>query len=139
MGEVNITPYLFFSGNCKEAMEFYKSVFGGELSMQTMAEAPKEAQMPGANPTDVMHARLKGTVDIMASDSGKASDHTAKIELSINGRGADEAKLRPIFDKLAEGGQVKMPLTKMFWGDMYGQLTDKYGIDWMMNIGDSMA
>lgn len=139
MANLNIVPYLFFKGNAKEAMEFYKNVFGGELTVQTMGDAPKEAQMPGAKPTDVMHAHLTGQVNLMASDSSQASDKTAKIELSLNGSSADEAQMREIFDKLSEGGNVKMPLTKMFWGDIYGQLTDKYNVDWMMNIGDSMS
>ncbi|HEX5448248.1 MAG TPA: VOC family protein [Candidatus Saccharimonadales bacterium] len=139
MDQLSITPYLFFKGNAREAMEFYKSVFGGELNIQTMGQSPKEAQMPGANPDSVMHARLKGPINLLASDSQNASDHAAKIELSINGGSAEENKMRAMFDKLSEGGNVKMKLEKMFWGDIYGQLTDKYGVDWMMNIGDSMA
>jgi len=139
MASFRIDPYLFFKGDAKQAMEFYKEVFGGELTVQTMAEAGPEMQMPGAKPTDVMHARLKGPVNLMASDSGKASDKMAKVELAINGTSADEATMREIFDKLAEGGEVKMKLDKMPWGDIYGQLTDKFGIDWMMDIGDSMS
>jgi PhnB protein len=139
MANLSIVPYLFFKGNAKEAMEFYKDVFGGELTIQTMAEAGPDMQMPGANPDDVMHARLKGSFEIMASDSGKASDKMAKVELAINGPSADEAKMREMFDKLAGGGEVKMKLQKMPWGDIYGQITDKFGVDWMMDIGDSMS
>ena len=137
MAAMSVVPYLFFKGNCKEAMGFYKSVFGGELNIQTMGDVPKEAQMPGADPNNVMHAALRGPITLYASDSRQASEHTAKIELTIGG--TDEAQMRQIFDKLAEGGKVKMALQKMFWGDIYGQLTDKYGIDWMMNIGDSLT
>lgn len=137
---LSIVPYLFFKGNCKEAMEFYKSVFGGELTVQKMSESPEAMQMPGANPDDVMHARLKeGAFEIMASDSGKASDKMAKVELAINGPSSEETRMREVFDKLAEGGEVKMKLEKMPWGDIYGQLTDKFGVDWMMDIGDSMS
>jgi PhnB protein len=128
MANISLEPYLFFKGNCKEAMEFYKNVFGGELTMQTMADTPKEAQM---------HASLKGPVNLMASDSSMASDKTAKVELSLGG--TDEAQMRKIFDGLAEGGKVRMPLEKQFWGDVFGNLTDKYSVDWMMNIGDSMS
>ncbi len=137
MANISVEPYLFFKGKAKEAMEFYKSVFGGELEVSTMADSPKEAQMPGANPTDVMHASLKGPVNLMASDSSKASDKAAKVELSLGG--TDEAQMRKIFDGLAGGGQVRMPLKKQFWGDIFGSVTDKYGVDWMMNIGDSMS
>lgn len=133
MEKVELAPYLFFQGNAKEAMEFYKSVFGGDLRIQTMDEVPSEAQMPEANPNDVMHARLDGgLVVLMASDSKNASPKAAKIELSLSG--SDESQLREAFDKLAEGGKVNMPLSKMFWGDLFGQLSDKYDIDWMVNI-----
>lgn len=138
MGKLSLEPYLFFQGNCQEAMEFYKSVFGGELTSQTIAEAPKGVPtMPGSKPTDVMHASLKGgAVDLMASDSSKASSKAAKVELSLGG--TDEAEMRQIFDALAEGGEVKMALKKEFWGDIFGSLSDKYGVDWMMNIGPGM-
>ncbi len=139
MEKLNVVPYLFFRGNCQKAMEFYKDVFGGELAIQTMAEAGPEMQMPGAKPTDVMHARLKGAFEIMASDSPKASDKTAKVELAINGPSSAEPEMREMFDKLSDGGKVSMKLAKMPWGDIYGQLTDKFGVDWMMDIGDSLS
>ncbi len=135
MAQLSLEPYLFFNGNAREAMEFYKLVFGGELNISTIAEVPAGTPtMPGSKPTDVMHASLKGgAVEIMATDSQKASDHSAKIELCIGG--TDEALMRQIFDKLADGGKVKVKLDKQFWGDIFGSLTDKYGVDWMMMIG----
>jgi PhnB protein len=140
MANLNIVPYLFFKGNAHEAMKFYKDVFGGELTVQKMSESPEAMQMPGAKPDDVRHARLKdGAFEIMASDSGKASDKMAKVELSINGPSSAEAEMREIFKKLSDAGEVKMELAPMPWGDIYGQLTDKFGIDWMMDIGDSMS
>jgi PhnB protein len=140
MANLSLVPYLFFKGNAKEAMEFYKNVFGGQLTVQKMSESPEAMQMPGANPDDVMHARLKdGTFELMASDSSKASDKMAKVELAINGPGSAEAQMREIFKKLSEGGEVKMELAAMPWGDIYGQITDKFGVDWMMDIGDSMS
>jgi len=140
MAGLSLVPYLFFKGNCKEAMEFYKEAFGGTLTIQTMAEAGQDMQMPDSKPTDVMHARLKdGSFELMASDSGKASDKMAKVELAINGPSSEEEKMRQIFKKLSDGGEVKMELEKMPWGDLYGQFTDKFGVDWMMDIGDSMS
>jgi PhnB protein len=129
MSNVLLDPYLFFNGNAAEAMEFYKSVFGGELNISKMGDAPD------TKPEDkdkVMHALLDGDVRIMASDSSQASPEAKKVELSLSGE--DEAKLRGYFDGLAAGGNVKMPLQKQFWGDIYGQVTDKYGIEWMVNI-----
>ncbi len=130
MGEVKLDPYLFFNGNAKEAMEFYKSVFGGKLDISLTDDAP---DYPGKVKGQIMHAMLSGgDVRLMASDSSKASATSAKIELSLSGD--DEAKLNKIFEDLSRGGKAKMPLEKQFWGDTFGTLTDKYGIDWMVNI-----
>lgn len=127
MAKISIETYLFFKGNAKEAMEFYKGVFGGELEVSTMADSPPEAQMPGAKPTDVMHASLKGLVNIMASDSQTASDKAAKVELSLGG--TDEAEMRNVFDQLSAGGKIFMPLKKESWGDVFGSFTDKFGVE----------
>jgi PhnB protein len=138
MANLSLEPYLFFKGNCREAMEFYKSVFGGELQVneadpEQMGDMPNKDWFKGK----IMHCSLKGPVNLMASDSPTASDKTAKIELSLGG--TDEAAMRKVFDALAEGGHIKMPLEKQFWGDIYGQIADKYNVDWMMNIGSGMG
>ncbi len=135
MAKISLEPYLFFKGNCREAMEFYKEVFGGELRFdeadpEQMGDMPNKDWFKGK----LMHCSLKGPVNLMASDSPIASNKTAKVELSLGG--TDEPEMRKIFDNLAEGGKVKMPLKKQFWGDIYGQLEDKYGVEWMMNIGE---
>jgi PhnB protein len=129
-----LVPYLFFNGNCKEAMEFYHGIFGGEITMQFMSEVPDDsAKMPGSKDSDVMHASISGgEVALMASDSTMASEKAAKVELSINGD--DEAAMRAIFEKLSEDGEVRQALEKQFWGDTFGSLRDKFGVDWMMNI-----
>lgn len=133
MGKIYLDPYLFFDGNCKEAMEFYKTVFGGKLEMQTMGEAPVDMPDKKARKNQIMHALLSGgDIKLMASDSSKASPKAAKIELSLSG--PDEDKLRKIFSSLGKGGKVNAPLEKQFWGDIFGQLRDKFGIDWMINI-----
>jgi PhnB protein len=138
MADINLEPYLFFNGNCREAMEFYKSVFGGEVTYND-ADPDQMGDMPNKDwfKGKIMHASLRGPVNIMASDSPTASDKAAKVELSLGG--TDEKMMRETFDKLAEGGKVKMPLKKEFWGDTYGQILDKYGIEWMMNIGSNMS
>lgn len=134
MNDVMLDPYIFFNGNCREAMEFYKDVFGGELTVQTYGEVP--GGVPGADKNNkdwLMHARLEGgAVKLMGSDTEKASAEAKKITLSLGG--TDEAKLRAIFDKLSAGGKVTSPLKKEFWGDIYGGLTDKFGVEWMVNI-----
>jgi len=118
-------------------MEFYKGVFGGELYIQLMDDVPEDAMPPGSTKEElkgrVMHAALSGgAAHLFASDSKKASDKAAKIELSLNG--SNDAKLRQIFEALSEGGKVSMPLSKQFWGAEFGQLTDKYNVEWMVNI-----
>ena len=136
MDKVTLEPYIFFKGNCREAMEFYKTVFGGELEMQTMGEVPADVDMPRKEATKdwIMHASLKGgAINLMASDGQNASPKAAKIELSLGG--TDEDQMRKMFDALSEGGKVTKPLEKEFWGDIFGMLTDRYGVDWMMNIG----
>jgi len=135
MSDVTLDVYLYFSGNCREAMEFYEGVFGGELHTQTYGDVPGAAPDDDGEATKdwLMHARLEGgLIKLMASDTKRASPAVAKIDLSLGG--SDEAKLRQIFDKLSEGGQVKSALKKEFWGDIFGSLTDKYGVNWMVNI-----
>jgi PhnB protein len=132
MEGVTLNPYLFFSGNCREAMEFYKGVFGGTLNVQTYDEVP--GQQAGAMKGKVMHASLTdGDAHLMASDSPQPDRlGTGKISLSLSG--TDEQKLRTTFDRLAAGGKVTSALKKEFWGDIYGSLTDRFGVEWMVNI-----
>ncbi len=128
-----LTPYLTFNGNAAEAMRFYQSVLGGELSMQTfgdakMAKTPKEKDR-------IVHAVLKNeALSLMASDGqvSKKVKFGDNISMSISGEEGDE--LRQVFKKLAKGGTVDMPLAKQFWGDTFGMLTDKFGVHWMVNI-----
>lgn len=143
MASVNLEVYLFFNGNCREAMEFYKSIFGGELFVQTLGDSPKDMlrqmKIDESRYGEIMHARLKTErFNLLASDSQKASPEAKKVSLTINGPSSNEDQMRQMFDKLAVGGKVFQPLEKMFWGDIFGSLTDKFGVEWMMNIGESM-
>lgn len=135
MAKIDLEPYIFFNGNCREAMDFYKSVFGGELTMQKLSEVPPQPGMEidESRKDEIMHASLKGDVNLMASDSKAASPEAKKVTLSLGG--TDEQKMRQIFDALSEGGQVISALKKEFWGDTFGMLKDKFGVEWMMNIG----
>jgi|SRR3989338_7419017 len=129
-----LTPYLNFNGNTAEAMKFYQSILGGELSIQTFEDA-KMAKTPEEK-NRTMHAALKNdTLSFMASDGpvGRSPHFGDNIHMSIVGSG--EAKLTEFFNKLAKGGKVTMPLAKQFWGDTFGMLTDKFGVHWMINIG----
>lgn len=134
MEGVTVNAYLFFDGNCREAMEFYRQAFGGELFIQTFGEVDKSC--PEAMKDGVMHARLNaGDVILMASDT--PADEvlgTGKISLAIGG--TDEKRLRQLFESLSTGGKVGHELKKEAWGDIYGDLRDKYNVQWMVNITD---
>jgi PhnB protein len=135
MANIQLDAYLFFTGNCLEAMEFYKSVFGGDLKMQTYGEVPgeKPKEMEG-HEDKVMHSLLSGgDIRLMASDSTRGKPFGRSF-ISLSLSGADEKRLQDIFDKLAKGGKVDEPLKKQFWGDTFGALTDKFGVEWMVNI-----
>jgi PhnB protein len=128
-----LTPYLNFNGNTAEAMRFYQSILGGELTMQTFGEAkmsssPKDKDL-------IVHAALKNdSLSLMASD-GQPSQKVKfgdNIHMSIAGQ--DNGKLTDVFSKLGRGGKVDMPLAKQFWGDTFGMVTDKFGVHWMVNI-----
>ena len=133
MADIQLDPYIFFTGECKEAMDFYKGVFGGDLKMQTYDEVPEEAKMPGME-GKIMHSLLSGgAIRLMASDGTRKDPYPAgPISLSMSG--SDEAQLTEIFNKLAEGGEITMKLDKQFWGDIFGGVTDKYSIEWMVNV-----
>jgi PhnB protein len=129
---ISLDPYIFFPGNCREAMEFYKGVFGGELSLQTYGEVNAAND---ANPADnIMHAALESGIKLYGSDTSEASAAAKKVSLCLGGESDQEDKLRQIFEGLSEGGDVRSPLKTEFWGDTFGTLTDKFGVDWMVNI-----
>ena len=134
-----LNPYLSFRGNAREAMEFYKSVFGGELTVSTFGEF----QMPGISADDadkIMHGQLTTPAGftLMGSDTPEGmpyDDASGGITVSISGD--SETELRGYWDGLADGGEITMPLEQAPWGDSFGQLNDRYGTPWMFNIAGS--
>lgn len=128
-----VHPYLFFNGNCRQAMEFYQKHIGGELQIMTYAEAPKGEVPPGLDKL-VMHAALKkGDMMIMASDGMKDQSvqfgDYAFLSLSVD----SVAEAESLFRGLSEKGNVIMPLAESFWAKRFGMLTDPFGIKWMIN------
>ncbi|MBO9613435.1 MAG: glyoxalase/bleomycin resistance/extradiol dioxygenase family protein [Dyadobacter sp.] len=133
MEKAVLHPYLMFEGNCREAMEFYKGIFGGELNMMTFGQVDNSC--PVAIRDHIMHASLMGgEVDFMASDSPQPGPLAGdKIQLSLSG--FDEANLRKKFEQLSEGAiTITVPMEKQVWGDIFGAFKDKYGIDWMIDV-----
>lgn len=132
-----IDPYLFLNGRADEAIAFYRDALGAELAMRmSFGESPEKSPMPLPPGWDqkVMHAALQvGDTQLMLSDADCADDAQFKgFRLSLNCD--DEASARRAFDQLAAGGQVQMPLGKTFWSPLFGMLTDKFGIGWMVGI-----
>lgn len=132
--QVALSPYLNFRGNTREAMEFYHSIFGGSLNVQTFQDF-HASQDPNEDHL-VMHAALSGDHGIvfMAADVPPRMDYQPGTNFSMSLMGNDEAALRGYFEKLAEGGTVTMPLEKAAWGDTFGMCTDKFGISWLVDI-----
>ena len=130
-----LNPYLSFRDNAREAMEFYHSVFGGELNVSTFADF-QSAEDPSENDL-VMHAQLEGPgITLMGADTPKRMDYNgvSGFSVSLSGPNEDDATLRGYWDKLADGAEIVMPLERQMWGDEFGQLTDRFGTQWMVNI-----
>jgi PhnB protein len=127
-----LNPYLSFADNARQAMEFYRGVFGGELTMNTFGE------MGGAAPGDenkIMHSQLETPAGytLMASDAPAGMPHSEGSSISVSLSG-DTDDLRGYFTKLSEGGSVIMPLEKQMWGDEFGMCVDQFGVQWMVNV-----
>ncbi|KTD23108.1 PhnB protein [Legionella lansingensis] len=132
-----ITPYLFFNGNCREAMNFYKDCFGGELELTTYADAPEGNICPGSDIESardkIMHSMLTvGNFSIMASDNPMGTPEVGdNVSLSIQCESIPETQ--ELFEALSKGGKITMPLADTFWDAYFGMLIDKYGFHWMLN------
>jgi len=129
-----LNPYLSFTNNARQAMEFYKDVFGGTMTLTTFGEFGAQDSPEADN---VMHAQLDtdSGYTLMASDtpSGMELNPGTNIAISLSGDDADE--LRGYWERLSESGTVSMPLEKQMWGDEFGMCVDRFGVSWMVNIG----
>ena len=133
-----LNPYLSFSDTARQAMEFYRGVFGGELTLSTFGEG---GMAEGADGDKIMHGQLETPAGytLMASDTPAGMDRSVGTNVSISLSGDDGDELRGYFTGLSEGGAVTMPLEKQVWGDEFGMCVDPYGIAWMVNIAGSAA
>ena len=129
---IGVEPYIAFRGNCKEAIDFYKNALGAEV---LFAQPYGESPMAEMGPADaIMHATIKvGDTSIMMCDDFHTENFTTggNISLAVGLNDTDRAKT--IFGNLADGGNVTMPLDKTFWAEAFGMLTDKFGVNWMIN------
>ena len=129
-----LVPYIFLYGRCEEALEFYKSVFGGSYELMRVGDSPVASEMPPDSGNRVMHASFTADgIAFMASDGRdvKPVDPDAgniSLSLSLD----DGVRGERIFNALAVGGKVGMPLDKAFWGGRFGMVIDKFGTEWMV-------
>ena len=128
-----LNPYISFDGDARQAMEFYQQVFGGTLHVNTFAEFGM-SDSPDAD--KIMHAMLETGrgYTLMAADTPTGMDFQPGSRISISLSGDDTDELRGYWQKLADGGTVRMPLEKQMWGDEFGMLVDPFGVNWMVNV-----
>jgi PhnB protein len=132
-----LNPYISFAGNARQAMEFYQSVFGGNLTVNTFGDFGTQ----GPDADKVMHAMLEADngYTIMASDTPPGMPYNPGDNVSISLSGDDGTALRGYWDKLISGGNVTMRLEKQTWGDEFGSVVDQFGIAWLVNIAEPRA
>jgi PhnB protein len=136
----SLNPYLSFRDNARAAIEFYQSVFGGDLEVSTFGEYPGMVQ-DAAEENLVMHSQLTSPDGfiLMASDTPSSMPYEAPAGISVSVSGDDDAQLQRYWDALAEGGSITMPYETPPWGGRFGMLTDKFGIDWMVNCSPAQG
>ncbi|WP_026554903.1 VOC family protein [Arthrobacter sp. 35W] len=129
-----LNPYLGFRTTARDAMEFYKSVFGGELTISTFGDY--HASEDPAEQNLVMHSQLEtpAGLTLMGADTPAAMSYNPGDNITVSLSGEDEAELRGYWEKISDGGEVSVPLEKAPWGDTFGMCKDKFGIGWLVNI-----
>jgi len=128
-----LNPYISFDNGARQAMEYYRDVFGGNLTLNTFGEFG-QADSPDAD--KIMHSQLETDTGftLMASDTPAGMQRNPGDTITISLSGDDADTLRGYWEKLSDGGTVTMPLEKQMWGDEFGMCTDRFGIPWMVNI-----
>ena len=129
-----LNPYLGFKDNAREAMNFYQSVFGGELALSTFGEF--NASEDASEHEKIMHGMLstESGLVLMGADTPNGMSYAPGDNFSVSLSGEDDAELRGYWEKLSAGGTVTVPLEKAPWGDTFGMCTDKFGVAWLVNI-----
>jgi PhnB protein len=129
-----LNPYISFPGTARQAIEFYQQVFGGDLDLNTFGEL---GGMEGADGDKIMHGQLETSrgFTLMCADNPPGMEHQPGNTISVSLSGDDAAELRGYWDKLSDGGEITVPLEKQMWGDEFGACVDRFGVSWMVNIG----
>ena len=128
-----LNPYISFEGSARDAMETYRDVFGGELTVSTFGDF---GEAPPGFEDKVMHSQLETSAGftLMASDTPPGMPYQPGTNISVSLSGDDDGELRGYWEKLSNGGQVTLALEKQMWGDVFGMCTDRFGVTWMVDI-----
>jgi PhnB protein len=129
-----LNPYISFKDNAREAMQFYQSVFGGKLVMNTFKDF--QASQDPSEDNKIMHAHLMGDngLNLMGADTPSSMEYLPGTNMSVSLSGDNDHELTTYFQKLSTGGTILEPLVKAPWGDTFGMVTDQFGVTWMVNI-----
>jgi PhnB protein len=128
-------PYLAFAGNCREAFTRYQEIFGGELVLLPMSDTPTDAgpPPPGERPDAIMHAALMRGADLLMGADDPVGQFDGRVRgMCVNCSMPDPAEAKRVFDALADGGEVQMPLSETFFAPAFGMCTDRFGTPWMV-------
>ncbi|MCI0689869.1 MAG: VOC family protein [Sporichthyaceae bacterium] len=133
-----LNPYISYDGNAREAMEYYQNVFGGTLTLNTFGEFGADS---GPAADKIMHGMLEtdNGFTLMGADNPPGTEHQPGQNIAVSLSGDDAEDLRGYWDKLSDGGTVLVPFEKQMWGDEFGMCVDRFGISWMVNIGQSQS
>jgi PhnB protein len=130
---MNVQPYLAFEGRCDEAIEFYKRAIGGKVEMlMRFKDAPDQSMVTPGNKDKVMHAALRAGDDMILMSDGRCTGSPNFNGIALALSAANDADAERIFNALAEGGSVNMPMAKTFFASRFGMLSDKFGVGWMV-------
>jgi PhnB protein len=134
-----LNPYISFVNNARQALEFYKDVFGGTLTLNTFGEFGTQHSPDDAD--KIMHGMLQtdSGYTLMAADTPAGMQHHPGDNIAVSLSGDDADELHGYWEKLSAGGTVSVPMEKQMWGDEFGMCVDKFGIGWMVNIGQPQA
>jgi PhnB protein len=126
-------PYLFFGGNCREAFTRYHEIFGGELVLLPMKDAPSDEPVPAAQADLIMHAALKFDDNLLMGSDDPTTDSFGPVQgMQVNYAVADVDEAKRAFEALADGGEVRLPIGETFWSPMFGMCVDRFGTPWMV-------
>ncbi|MEU4496369.1 VOC family protein [Streptomyces sp. NPDC023998] len=134
-----LNPYIAFDGDARQAMEFYKGIFGGTLTVNTFGDFGREEAGDAAD--KIMHSMLEtdSGFTLMAADTPPGMEYKPGNNISVSLSGDDANELRGYWDELSGDGTVSVPLEKQMWGDVFGMCTDRFGITWLVNISEQQT